>query len=236
MVIGSGMLAQAFNQYSNNNEVLIFASGVSNSQERNHEAYQREKTLLKDNLEKFQKSSFVYFSTCSIEDPSMKESHYVNHKREMEDIIKQVHQDFYIFRLPQVVGKTNSPTIIHFLYDKITTQEPFDIWVNSTRNLIDVHDIVKIVNFILRKSLYKNEIVNIASPFSINIQKIVTILERITNQESKYQLLNKGAAYTIDISKISPIISFTDIHFDENYIENIIKKYYSFNAIQKVNP
>lgn len=220
------MIAQAFNQYSNDNEVLIFASGVSNSRETKDEAFKRERELLEVNLNLFQEAVFVYFSTCSIEDPSMQESQYVKHKLEMEDLIKRNHHKFHIFRLPQVVGKTNSPTIIHFLYDKLTTQEPFDIWANSTRNLIDVQDIVKIVNFILLKSLYTNEMVNIASPFSINIQTIVQILENITNQKGYYGLISKGASYNIDISKILPLFSSIGLQFEESYTHDIIKKYY----------
>jgi len=235
MIIGSGMLAQAFKQYSHDNGVLIFASGVSNSQETNNEAFQRERKLLKENLEQFQEATFIYFSTCSIEDPSMQESRYMQHKLEMEDLVKQNHYKFHIFRLPQVVGKTNSPTIIHFLHDKLTAQEPFDIWINSTRNLIDVLDIVKIVNSILLKDLYTNEIVNIASPFSISIQTIVQILENITYQKGKYKLIEKGASYTIDISKIMPIVSSTKLDFHESYTEEVIKKYYASYPVREGN-
>ena len=35
MVIGNGMIANAFKQYENDDEVIIFASGVSNSKENN---------------------------------------------------------------------------------------------------------------------------------------------------------------------------------------------------------
>lgn len=226
MVIGRGMLAKAFTNYTENNDVIIFASGVSNSQEINDDAFEREKKLLQDHIILFQDATFVYFSTCSITDPSMVNSRYVNHKIEMESLIQQYHKKFHIFRLPQVVGKTNSPTIIHFLYDKITQNKSFDIWRKSSRNLIDVQDVVKIVDFILNNSLYCNEIINIASPFSISVQEIVHIIEKITQKKAKYQLLEKGASYDIDISKIVQILPSVNIQFDDNYTGKIIEKYY----------
>ncbi len=226
MIVGNGMLAQAFEKYEHTNHVIIFASGVSNSREIDDSAFEREKSLLLYSMNLYPDTTFVYFSTCSIMDPSMTDSRYVLHKLEMENIIQQHHEKFYIFRLPQVVGKTKSPTIIHFLYDKITAGESFDIWANSTRNLIDVQDIVKIVDFILSYHLYNNEIINIASPYSVRVQEIVHIIENITQQEARYQLLQKGASYTIDISKIIPLLSSAEVCFDKNYIKNIISTYY----------
>lgn len=226
MIVGNGMLAQAFEKYEDTNDVIIFASGVSNSREIDDSAFEREKSLLLDNMNLYPDKTFVYFSTCSITDPSMTDSRYVLHKLQMENIIQKNHEKFYIFRLPQVVGKTKSPTIIHFLYDKITAGESFDIWANSTRNLIDVQDIVKIVDFILNNTLYRNEVTNIASPFSLSVQKIVHIIEAITHKKATYQLLEKGAPYAIDISKITPFLSNTGVNFDENYIKKIISRYY----------
>jgi nucleoside-diphosphate-sugar epimerase len=226
MIVGNGMLAKAFEKYKDTNDVIIFASGISNSCETDDSAFEREKKLLQDTIALQQDETLAYFSTCSITDPSMEGSRYVLHKLEMENLIQQQYKKFYIFRLPQVVGKTTSPTIIHFLYDKITKGESFDIWANSTRNLIDVQDIVKIVDFILQNALYQNEVINIASPFSIGVKKIVHIIEEIVHKKANYCLLDKGASYVIDISKIISILPSINVQFNKNYIEKIIEKYY----------
>ena len=73
MIIGSGLIAIAFRKFSRIDDICIFASGVSNSKCKNIEDFRREKVLLQKTLERNQSVSFfVYFSTCSIKDPSMK--------------------------------------------------------------------------------------------------------------------------------------------------------------------
>lgn len=227
MIIGNGMVAKAFKKYENDDDILIFASGVSNSQEQSDEAFEREKKLLEKTIIENKKRIIIYFSTCSIYDPSMTNSRYVIHKLAMEDMIKKFHSNFYIFRLSQVVGKTNSPTIINYFYNRIIAKEQFQIWEKSTRNLIDVDDIVRITNRIVNKSILKNNIINIASPYFVKIPYIIQILEKISLKKAKCISLDKGASYDIDISDIKPIISELHLKFDENYLEKAICKYYN---------
>ena len=61
MVIGNGLIASAFERYKNNDDIIIFASGVSNSQETSELAFNREINLMKRylNLDK----KLIYFST-----------------------------------------------------------------------------------------------------------------------------------------------------------------------------
>jgi nucleoside-diphosphate-sugar epimerase len=231
MIIGNGMLAKAFKIYENINNILIFASGISNSQEQTDEPFEREKNLLEKTLAENQTTKFIYFSTCSIEDPSMSHSRYVKHKLNMENLIQTLHPDFYIFRLSQVIGKTNSPTIIHYFYNKIIAKESFEIWNKSTRNLIDVDDIVRIVQKIINESLMKNKIINIASPASVDVPYIVRTIENILKIEAQYASYDKGAPYSIDISPIKPIMEDLAIKFDDDYLEKTIRKYYDNHEI-----
>jgi len=51
MVIGNGSIAKVFKQeFENDDSVIIFASGVSNSNEKNLSEYQRETILLQNTL------------------------------------------------------------------------------------------------------------------------------------------------------------------------------------------
>ena len=103
MIIGSGMLAKAFNIYKADHDLLIFASGVANSQEENRATFQREADLLATAVN--QNLKLVYFSTCSIDDRAVNFSPYVQHKIKMEELIQNECKQFFILRLPQVVGK-----------------------------------------------------------------------------------------------------------------------------------
>jgi len=52
MIIGSGMLARDFKSYEEDEHILIFASGVSNSNETRVSEFNREQELLIDSINK----------------------------------------------------------------------------------------------------------------------------------------------------------------------------------------
>lgn len=226
MIIGSGMLAKAFATYRENEKFIIFASGVSNSQEVQESAFQRERKLLTDTLQEHPEKTLVYFSTCSIQDPSAQHTAYVMHKKNMESIISHTQQNYYIFRLPHVVGKTTSPTVIHYLYRKINAGEHFELWSQAYRNIIDCEDVFKIADYLLSHGIYKNEISVIASPISLSIQAIVALIEKITGKTAHYSVVPKGMAYDIDASLAKALEPTLGLNFNENYLESVLKKYY----------
>ncbi len=121
MIIGNGMMANAFEKYSNDNDIVIFASGVSNSKAKDKDAFHREESLLSKTIKENPEKTIVYFSTCSIYDDSVNKTAYVLHKKNMENLIYKLCQHFYIFRLPQVIGKTKSPTLVNFLFTALST-------------------------------------------------------------------------------------------------------------------
>jgi len=220
MIIGRGMLAKAFNGYKSREDVIIFASGVSNSKETDEKNFNREKKLLIDSINSHSDKLLVYFSTCSIEDKSQQNSQYIIHKKKMEELIKDKIKNYYIFRLPQVVGKTNSPTLVNFIMDAIANTKFFYIQKNATRNLIDVDDVFTICDYIICNKLYLNDIINIASPFNLKVLEIVSFIEKILNKKANVELVEQGCSQEINIDKIK----FANNIFDENYIKNILFK------------
>ena len=226
MIIGTGMIAKAFKNYENDLDIIIFASGVSNSTNATEADYIREKQLLESIINKYPKSTLVYFSTCSIHDPELNHCSYVSHKLAIEKFIQEYCKNYFIFRLSQVVGKTNSPTLINFFVYKIVNKEPFYIWEHSTRNLIDVMDVFKISDYCIKNSLFLNEITNIATPFSLPVFSIVSIVEELCGYKGIYDIQNRGGSYNIDIKKIASHLDFINISFNEDYPYKIIKKYF----------
>lgn len=227
MIIGNGMLARAFAAYATNDRYLIFASGVSDSTETRITAFQREETLLRASMQANPDKKLIYFSTCSIYDPSLRDSVYVQHKLRMEDLVCAHQRHFIIFRLPQVVGVTKSPTLVNFLYQKIITQQPFELWTQSTRYLIDVADVVRVIDYILVNQLFDKQRVNLATPQACSVEEIVAILERLTQRRGIYRKVAKGAGYSIDLSEVQPLFEQLGIRFDERYLERVLSKYYA---------
>jgi len=231
MIVGNGLIATAFLDYSEILGVVIFASGVSNSNEIRHEAFAREYNLLTNWCSKINEELLVYFSTCSIEDKEKINSPYVNHKLNMESIVKNC-SNHIIFRLPQLVGNSqNQHTLVNFLYSAIMSGKDFEVRQLACRNLIDIEDVYKVGRHIIENKLFHNTIVNIASPKLVKVMDIVNILEKITGKTANYHLSYTGNCCKIDITQVEKIFEDLGISFNENYVENILVKYYGVNKL-----
>jgi len=228
MIIGNGMIAKAFVAYKKYSNILIFASGVSNSLENKIINFEREEQLLRKTILANKNSTVVYFSTCSIDDKSVNQSQYVMHKLKMESIVKEIATNFFIFRLPQVVGNSNSPIFINFLFNSIIYKKKIDIYKYSTRNLICIKDVFEICDFIITENKFINEITNIATPFNINVFELVTELENLTNNVIKKNILNIGTQCNINIDKLLSLDKNFDI-YSSSYTSNLLKEFFITN-------
>ena len=156
MIIGKGLIAQAFNKFINKEDIIIFASGVSNSKEILRDEFDREEKLLTFYLEKYAENKhFIYFSTCSIYDTYFERSEYTMHKINMERIIIEKALSYNIFRLPQVLGKNNKNQLIGFFYESIKMEKSFQLF-DIERNIIDIQDVFIMINKILEENIFKN--------------------------------------------------------------------------------
>lgn len=229
MIIGNGLLARAFAPYYQDKpELTIFASGVSNSRETRAAEFAREQTLLQETCASAHK--IVYFSTCSVHDPELASSAYVQHKLAMERIVAS-HARHAIFRLPQVIGHTPNPhTLSNFLYQHITQGLPFHIWRKARRNLIDIDDIVRLTNHFLQQA-DEQLCLNIACPFSISMPELLAIFERVLGRTAQCDLVDAGGEYKIDTRACSAAAAQIGLHFDANYLDHLITKYYAHASV-----
>jgi nucleoside-diphosphate-sugar epimerase len=228
MIIGSGLLAQAFTPtYSHREDVCIYAAGVSNSACTNIQEFAREQQRLSTALQKAQHvDSFLYFGTCSAGDPEAQNTAYIQHKIAMERLVSN-HPQHLILRLPQVAGTTPNPhTLLNYLYAKITRSEAFNLWKNATRNIIDIADIASITNQLIDQRMTRNTTLNIANPTSYTTQEIVNAMERVIGKRGVYAVIERGSEYSIDISPTLALLKKLSLNFDESYLERVIKKYY----------
>lgn len=226
MVIGTGLLATAFHTYSEVKEVILFASGVSNSAETRLEAFDRERLLLENTCQRIENQLLVYFGTCSVIDPELTESPYIIHKLRMESLVKRCNR-YMIFRLPQVVGTTQNPhTIVNFIHAHIVKGKKFQAWQGACRNLIDVVDVYRIADYLIQHRIFPNQVTTIATPINTKIVDLVRILEEVTHQRAHFEILERGSCYEIDVRHLNPYLKLLNISFSEDYPKQIITKYY----------
>jgi len=228
MVIGNGMVAKRFESYKKDDQFLIFASGVSNSKNTDPAIFNREIELLQNTIKENKEKILVYFSTCSIYDPEEKNSKYVLHKKNIEDLIQKQQKQFYIFRISNLVGRSDNPnTVLNFFFYHIRHAINFDLWSNATRNLLDIDDMYKIIDYILQKKTFKNDIINIANPVNYSVIEIITAIETLMRLRANYIPISKAKEFEIDVSLISPLFTKLNIHFGKTYLTNLLQKYYS---------
>lgn len=227
MITGNGMIAKRFSRFAEDADRLIFASGVSNSSNTDEDAFKKETGLLLEEISKYPGATVVYFSTCSIYDPSLQQSAYVLHKLKMEELIKSVAASFIIFRVSNPVGFTgNVHTLLNYFIEHLISKTNFDVWQYASRNLLDIDDMYRICEAIIEGEQWLNRTINVANPVNYPVLSIIEAIEKHFGIKGNYNLLEKGNSPLIDITDIQPLYSSLHINFGNDYMERLLKKYY----------
>ncbi|MDC0598492.1 glycosyltransferase family 2 protein [Gammaproteobacteria bacterium] len=228
MLIGKGVIANRFVDYSLQSNCLVFAGGVNDSAIQDEALITNEEEAVKKALAEWEDSTFVYFSSCSILDSSVQDTQYVQHKKRMEALIQNSAKKFIIIRLPQVMGLSdNNSSLVNYLFNAINNQKPFELWQNVQKNLIDIDDVHQIVGELLKSKQHMNKVVNVASTQQTLVKDLVHEIESFLGTSSNYQAVDKGTSYDIDISDIKPILLKLDIGFNDGYIKASLNKYFA---------
>ena len=227
MLIGNGMIANSFNNYRHNKDVIIFASGVSNSRETKKENFDRELNLLENVVKENPGTCLVYFSTCSVADEGREPSPYILHKKNIEQFVIAEITNYHIFRVPNVAGVSNNPyTLLNFLIFNILQNRPVTIWKNANRNIIGIDDLYSLANHIIKENLFLNQIVNIANPYYYSMTEILAVVETHLQKKAIATYEEKGTKQFIDVNNITKLIQDLSINFSDEYLSLLLQKYY----------
>jgi hypothetical protein len=132
LIIGTGDISTAL---TDREDVIFFASGVSDSSCQNVDEYYREQNLL---FRQPKDKHLVYFSSLCI---YYKDSMYANHKKGMEQSVKNHWASYTIVRLGNISWGKNPKTLINYLkahpeapiqntYRHVISLEEFKYWMN----------------------------------------------------------------------------------------------------------
>lgn len=218
-VIGNGQLAKSFQDFAGD-DVIIFASGVSNSSCKDAEQFEREKKLLvevlKDNIDK----KFVYFSSCALSAEEYPKNDYYLHKKNMENIVKQYSNNYYIFRVPQLFGDLIlHKTLINYIYKSIEHNHKFNVYDEAYRYVVEINDVRKIIEACLK---YHKPCMtmDIANPYRYKVLEIVETFENLLGKKAHYEVIQKEDKYTLDLTSLEDFVKEKriDIDFGEEYL------------------
>lgn len=237
MIIGNGTIANLFRNYSENKEIVFFASGVSNSLENDEKEFQREIKLLEKTINDLNPHQIlIYFSTINVLDPSLQNNRYVIHKKKIEEIISTHTKNYLIFRAPVLIVKSDNPHLLvnYFLYH-IKNKLEFVVFKNAYRYFIDAETLSLLINYYIKHPWENNRILNVTlydEPFSV--LKLVNIIEELLNIKSIYEIVERGTYYKVHSDFASIINSnfneLTSLHQDQ-YIKNSILKIIKYGNI-----
>lgn len=223
MIIGNGLMASGFKKSNiNYDNFIIFCSGVSNSKETDENSFNREKQLLLKTVSENSKLKLIYFSSILA---GVSNERYYLHKLEMENIIKNITNNYIIFRVPQIIGRNgNKNNLFSFLKDSILYNREITIFENTKRALIDINDLVKIVIFC--KDKIQSEIINVSYFEKVDTLDLVILMSKILNKETKIKKVNNCYSnWNIENSKIiDDFIIYSKLEIND-YTNKIVKKY-----------
>lgn len=227
LVVGNGLLASKFRSCNLPEDIIVIASGVSDSSEFRQSKFDREKELVLNYAE--QGRVLIYFSSCSVELPEKMWTPYIRHKNSMESLIIN-NKLGLVYRLPNVVGfGGNDKTMFNFLCSSIRNEKEIIVRKNAKRSLIDVDDVVKLVKYLVTLSMSKKEltydIVRVVLPVQYSV---IEIIKTIENHYGKKAITSEGEDDFLDVSKSSIVencIKNKVIKFDNSYLLKLVKKY-----------
>ena len=225
MIIGNGLIANLFRENDREN-VVFFASGVSNSLETDKSAFLREENLIRKTIKENPNKIFIYFSTCSIYDSSKNGSSYVNHKLKMEQIVEELANQFLILRVSNAVGKGGNPNLLmNYLVNAFHQEKEITVHTLATRNLIDADDVKNITLKFINENSF-NKIINVAYLENFSTKEILEILEKHFNKTAKTYLVKSGQSYLISIPEAEAYFLQNKLTEKKEYLLRIIKRYY----------
>jgi nucleoside-diphosphate-sugar epimerase len=224
MIVGNGLLASAFSKSNKNYEkIIIFASGVSDSNETDINEFNREESIILNTINENKDSKIIYFSSVLA---GIKNNQYYNHKLKIENLISNNANDYIIFRMPQIIGKSgNKNNIINAFKHSILFEDKIDVFSNVKRALIDVDDLVNIVNYCIDKTT--RSIINISNIEKISVFELVKKISNIINRYPTLHLMyvdDDNNWYVENTELVNEAIQFLNIN-REGYTDKIIKKY-----------
>lgn len=220
-IVGNGLIATAFkNNIEENNysDWIIFASGVSNSQDDDEDSFSRENKLLK---KLSANKRIVYFSTCSVNIPKEYHTRYIKHKLEIENMFN-LKKDLVI-RLSNVVGENgNRKNIVNYFIESIQNHQLINLQKNAERNLIGISEVVKVVKLLMDSNC--SGVYEVGSNKNYKVIEIIKEIEKLLGITAKIDLNSGGYSIPVDLGKVTTAIPSYNSFFKNDYLKSMLIK------------
>ena len=154
----------------------------------------------------FISSSHVYKNSINKikeEDKKKPESLYGKLKLDSENYLKKNYKQYCILRLFNIYGKNQPENFFIPDVKKKLRLHKMIILNKSIRDFIHVNDVVKIINFIIKKNV--NDTINVGSGYGILLSSIVKMISSQNKIKPLIKITNKNDKLIANISKLRSI-------------------------------
>jgi UDP-2-acetamido-2,6-beta-L-arabino-hexul-4-ose reductase len=221
-IIGTGTIAEAFQESKLGGKFVILASGVSDSSCEDANAFSREFATISKVLLENKGSTFIYFSSLRARDINA----YYRHKSSVENMLFNSQEFVHIYRVPQVISMTNKRTLVGFLFDRVINTKKFSLRVNAERYLLAPSDLVRLVGLLSNSYIRKSCLLNLKPMLSISVMGIVQLIEDISGRKAIFEkdFLNEDHLSELLLSTDIPV---SDVVHKKRYYENALRESYT---------
>ena len=184
MIVGNGMIARLFNEFSLPDGILIHASGVSDSSCLSQADFERDTSLLSKSIKSGKK--IIYFSSQACGDVGLP-SPYIEHKLRLESMIFENSREHIVLRIPQVASQYgNRNNLLNSFHDSLLWTGSVICFSNIKRNLIkDIH-LKSAVEFVLKNNL--DGLLYFCSPFDFTPTEIALAMKEMLNMNGTIEI------------------------------------------------
>ena len=231
MVLGSGLMASAFAAFANDNRYRVIAAGVSNSREKHEAAFARERRMIEDLPAAG--GRVVYLGTCSVFDPTLLRSHYLEHKREMEELVLSYFSEAMVLRLPNVLARSANPhTLLNSFRDRILHGAPIDIQMDACRYVMDVRDLTRVAPLLLNEPRFIGKAINVCYDEPIPVHRLLAYLEEVLGRKAVAREVAGGMRYAVANDEFSEVLHVNGIpQPDEAELLKSVRHHYAQDSI-----
>jgi nucleoside-diphosphate-sugar epimerase len=237
-IIGNGFLAHHLRPLAGaHREATVLVAGVSGVTKVVDEECQREASLLYDVLHRCRKDSrtLIVFSTASVygqqghpaaeDGPVYPASAYSRHKLALEAIVQRSRVRHLILRLSSIAGPgEREHHLLPSLHHQVRSGAA-EIRRGARRDLIDVGDVITIVDELLGRGIAQ-EVVNVASGFSVPVEAIIDHLEARLGVVVERRYVGESEAIAVSIEKLRHLMpAISRLGFGPDYYKTVVDRY-----------
>jgi nucleoside-diphosphate-sugar epimerase len=199
LIVGNGLIAKSLKKFEKIDNIIVFASGVSNSNEKDIVEYNREKTLLSKYLD--QNKRIIYFSSIGVKDPSVNHKPYFQFKIDQEKLIQSHCSENIIVRLPNMIGGVgNRNTFFNAVSQQLLQGKEVVVQQDAFRYFLHAVDLEKIIGYLIERNV--SGIINCNYDNKLRVYDAVCIMANILKVKTNIKVVQGGNNYSVPVVQI----------------------------------